>query len=324
MKKVNHKKLISPVLFLVFNRLEATKRVFAEIRKAKPRKLFVAADGPRVGRKGEKEKCEEVRKYVLNNIDWQCKVKTLFRDKNLGCGKGPATAIDWFFKNVKEGIILEDDCLPNQSFFYFCEELLIRYRKEKRVFMIGGYNFTPESLNDANSSYRFSNIPHCVGWATWRRAWIKFNFDINYLPEFIDNKIFDSIWSDKKIKRYWLNLFLEYYQKDLDIWDYQWAYAIWKNHGICIAPNRNLISNIGYDSDGTHTLYNFNKLLTIPSKMMEFPINHPKNMAVNEEADNFVNKNVFLKFYTLKFILKKFGLLNLVKMIYVKFINHIN
>lgn len=319
--------LNTPILLTIFNRLETTKLVFAEIKKVKPKKLFIAADGYRVDVKEEKEKCEKIRKYVLDNIDWKCEVKTLFRDKNLGCGQCPATAITWFFENVEEGIILEDDCLPSQSFFYFCEELLIRYRQNQKIFMISGDNFIPKSFNIINPSYSFSNIPHIWGWATWRRAWIKFDFNISDLPEFVDNKIIDSIWSDKKIKRYWLDLFWKVYKEDLDIWDYQWVYTIWKNHGVCINPSQNLVSNIGLNNNGTHTLCKFNRLVNIPNEEIKFPLKHPQNINISKKADNFINKHIFLKGSNLKYLkyfLKRLRLFNLSKKIYIKAQEYIN
>jgi len=312
------KEFNTPILFIIFNRLETTKAVFEEIKKLKPKQLFIAADGYREQVPDEILKCEAVKNYVLNNIDWVCEVKTLFRDKNLGCGKGPATAITWFFENVAEGIILEDDCLPDQSFFYFCEEMLSRYRDNDKVFMVSGDNFVPNNLNKVDDSYYFSNIPHIWGWATWRRAWNKFNFNINDLPKFIDDKVIDKVWKDKKIKKYWLDLFYKASKEDLDIWDYQWVYAIWKNNGLCIAPSNNLVSNIGFNSGGTHTLVNFNKLQNIVKSELTFPIKHPQDLVINDYMDSFVNNNIFLKGYTIKAILKKTGLLNFVKNIYSK------
>jgi len=310
---------LTPILFLVFNRLEATKKVFAQIKQLKPKKLFIAADGYRSDVKGEKNKCESVKKYILDNIDWKCEVKTLFSDKNLGCGLNVSRGITWFFKNVSEGIILEDDCLPNQSFFYFCEKLLHYYRHNLRVFMISGDNFSPESLTNNDSSYYFSNIPHIWGWATWRRAWKKFNFNINDLSEFIGNHTLDRVWNNKKIEQYWIDLFSESRLANSDIWCWKWAYAIWKNNGICINPNINLVSNIGLNSMGTHTLHDFYKELSPPKKKMVFPIKHPKEMKINKDADSFVNKNIFLKNYTYKHILKKIGLFNIAKKVYIKF-----
>lgn len=307
----------TPILFIIFNRLETTRRVFEAIKEVKPTQLFIAADGYRLGVAGEKEKCEEVKKYVLDSIDWECEVKTLFRDENIGCGKGPSEAITWFFENVEEGIILEDDCLPDQSFFYFCEELLARYKNDERIYMISGDNFVPEYYNNVDSSYYFSNIPHIWGWATWRRAWSKFIFKINDFPAFVNNKKINDIWSSPKVKSFWLNRFQESYKYDLDIWDYQWVYAIWKNNGICIAPKINLVSNIGFNSDGTHTLFNFNKLQNIPGAEIQFPLIHPEHININNKMDNFINRNVFLKGYGLKSILKKLGLFDFIKKVYM-------
>lgn len=306
-----------PILFIIFNRLETTKRVFEAIKEVKPTRLFVAADGYRPGIEGEKEKCEEVKKYILNNIDWGCEVKTLFRDKNLGCGKGPSEAITWFFENVEEGIILEDDCLPDQSFFYFCEELLARYKNDERIYIISGDNFIPKSFDRVDSSYYFSNIPHIWGWATWRRAWNKFSFKINDFPEFVSHKRINDIWNYSKVKSFWLNRFQESYKNDLDVWDYQWVYAIWKNKGVCIAPNCNLVSNIGFNSEGTHTLFNFNKLQNIPSVEIQFPLIHPEHITINKKMDDFINRKVFLKGYNLKLILKKLGLFDFIKKVYI-------
>jgi hypothetical protein len=168
--KTTEPTLETSVLFLVFNRLDTTKRVFAEIRKARPKQLFIASDGPRKNKPGEKEIVEKVRKYVLDNIDWKCELKTLFRKKNLGCKYAVSGAIDWFFENVEQGIILEDDCLPSQRFFKFCEELLEKYGDDERIMSISGYN--PLGKFEIGESYLFSKYPRIWGWATWRRAWI--------------------------------------------------------------------------------------------------------------------------------------------------------
>lgn len=308
--------LETPILFLTFNRLDTTKRVFEEIKKAKPLKLYIASDGPREDVLGEDEKVKEVRSFIESNIDWECEVKTLFRDKNIGCGRGPSEAITWFFENVEEGIILEDDCLPDKSFFYFCDELLERYRDHENIYMVSGDNFIPDSINNIKTSYYFSNIPHIWGWATWRRAWSKFNFKIIDYPDFLENKVIDKIWNKSNIKKYWLDVFKESYKNELDVWDYQWVYAIWKNNGICIAPQTNLILNIGFSNQGTHTLFKFNKLQTVQSREMKFPLVHPQNVLINGLMDDFINKNVFLKKYRLKFILKKIGLFKFIKKVY--------
>ena len=187
------KPLKTAVLLVIFNRPETTQVVFEAIRKAKPPRLYVAADGPRTEVPSDAKKCKEARE-IINQVDWDCEVKTLFREKGLGCGLGPSSAFTWFFEHEEDGIILEDDCLPSQSFFWFCEELLERYRHDNRVMHIGGNNFLNGWQKDRDYSYYFSNSGHIWGWATWRRAWKLFDFNI-------------SLYEKLKGKNYFQNFF---------------------------------------------------------------------------------------------------------------------
>ena len=166
-----------PILFLVFNRPETTHQVFEAIKKQRPKYLFVAADGARTDKEGEAAKCEEVRKLILENINWACEVKTLFRNENLGCGLAVSQAITWFFEQVEEGIILEDDCLPSGSFFSFCSVLLERYRNDEKVFMIGGFSLLPENTK-SKYDYFFNTFGGIWGWATWKRSWSLYEYKI--------------------------------------------------------------------------------------------------------------------------------------------------
>ena len=159
----------TPILFITFNRPDTTKRVFEAIKKIKPKKLFISADGPRENKVGEKQKCLTVRS-IFDNIDWDCEVKTLFQEKNLGCKIAATTAVTWFFQSVEEGIIIEDDCLPNKSFFLFCQKMLATYRKHEAIMHISGTNFQFGNKR-GEASYYFSRCIHMWGWATWRRAW---------------------------------------------------------------------------------------------------------------------------------------------------------
>ncbi|MFA6430420.1 MAG: nucleotide-diphospho-sugar transferase [Candidatus Paceibacterota bacterium] len=304
----------TPILFIIFNRPGTTKVVFEAIRQAKPSKLFIAADGPRKNKPGEKELCEKTRK-ITEKIDWECEVKTLFREENLGCGKAVSGAISWFFENVEEGIILEDDCLPHPSFFRFCEELLERYRFDDKVFMISGNNFLPKSLRP-KGSYYFSQLPHIWGWATWKRAWQKYDFDIKDLPDFIKNKEIEKKWVDKSIQNYWLENFKEVFYHNLDTWDYQLVYNMWKNKSISIAPNVNLVSNIGFGTSGTHTLNKNDPSANLPSEEISFPIilNNPSTL---EMCDDYENRHIRHKNYRIKLILKKLGLFNTAKKLYL-------
>src|SRR4051812_29566436 len=180
-------KLHTPVLFVIFNRPETTRQVFEAIRTAKPSRLYIAADGPRKNKPGEDQKCQEARE-IVKAVDWDCEVKTLFSKENLNCGRGPATAFTWFFEHEEEGIILEDDCLPTQSFFRFCQELLERYRYDYRVMHIGGNNFLNGWQRDQDYSYYFSLSGHIWGWATWRRAWQMFDYKLSLYEKIKEKK----------------------------------------------------------------------------------------------------------------------------------------
>lgn len=236
----------TPILFLIFNRLDTTRQVFAQIKNVQPAQLFIAADGPRTDRKGEKEKCEEVRQWVLDQIDWDCEVKTLFRTENLGCGKAVSEAITWFFDHVEEGIILEDDTLPNKSFFLFCEIALSSFRNHAEVMHISGNNFQLSSIDDAD--FYLSKIMHVWGWATWKRAWNMYNFKIKETFN-EENNFFD----DESINNYWDKIFEKVKKKQVDTWDYQWTYTVLSNSGFAIMPQYNLVKNIGFDNRATHT-----------------------------------------------------------------------
>jgi len=279
-----------PILFMVFNRLDTTKQVFEVIRKAAPQKLYLASDGPRDNRIGEKEKVEKVRDYILKSIDWNCEVKTLFREGNLGCGRAPAQAITWFFDNEEMGIILEDDCLPSLSFFSYCKELLEYYKDDTYIYHITGHN--PLTLTKTPYSYYFARIEHCWGWASWRRAWNNFSFDIKGLNSFIEKKKINNIFNRNIDRYYWINLFKKMENHEIDIWDYQWTYTIFNNNGVCINPAKNFISNIGFNADGTHTTDSKSNL----SNQQRFEIDklvHPKEIKINNKLVIRINKDVF-------------------------------
>jgi len=277
--------LKTPVLFMVFNRLEPTKKVFEEIKKARPRKLFIASDGPRNSE--EKVKVDLVRKFILDSVDWECDVKTLFRKKNLGCKNACVGAIDWFFENVEMGIILEDDCLPDLSFFRYCEEMLAKYKDNNRVMHIAGSN--PLGSYDSEYSYLFSTGMFIWGWATWERAWNKYDVDIKEYGKLTKNEI----------KEYWPNLIQraseirridDLINKKIDTWDAQWIVCLRLNKGLCITPRDNLIENIGFTSGATHTHENSwdIKYLAQKRKEMEFPLIHPKKVEQNNSFDRKV------------------------------------
>lgn len=275
--------LNTPVLFLVFNRPDTTRQVFEAIRKAQPRQLFVAADGPRPDKPGEKEKCEEVRK-IATAVDWDCELKTWFRDENLGCGRGPAAAITWFFEHVEQGIILEDDCLPDNSFFFYCEELLSRYRNNQDIMLISGLNLFDK--RNLKTSYFFSHYAGIWGWATWKRAWEKYDYNLNaWRDNSIRRQVLDFF--ENKIQReYYQNIFERTFRKDnVTWWDYQWLFARIYQRGIGIIPQKNLITNIGFGAGATHTTDKSSFQASLVRKEINFPLQHPARIVIDRNYD---------------------------------------
>ncbi len=291
--------LNTPVLFLIFNRPSTTQLVFEQIKQVKPKKLFIAADGPRPNNPEDDKKVQEAKDQVLKAIDWECDVKTLFRTVNLGSGKAVSEAITWFFDNVDEGIILEDDCVPELSFFYFCSELLKKYRKNNSIMHITGTNFD-DSIKFGNESYYFTKYPFIWGWATWKRAWKTYDFTLensNYYSQLIKKQFHDPFE-----RQFWRSRIHFVKDKVVDAWDYQWMFSIWAQNGISITPNINLVSNIGFGKDATHTVEDspFSNLKRAPL----LQLNHPSCICINEDAERLFAKTVlgvkkrgYLNFY---------------------------
>jgi hypothetical protein len=280
----------TPILFLIFNRPKTTCKVFEQIRKIKPTHLYVAADGPRKDKPEEKALCEETRKLVLSNIDWECDVKILFRDENIGCGKAVAEAITWFFKNVEEGIILEDDTLPDITFFRFCEIQLNRYANTPEIKIISGNNFQNE-ISRGEGSYYFTKYIHVWGWATWRRTWLLYDFDLQDWICRSDIKRRELFATEKEID-YWKNIFDLVAGKVVDTWDYQLYYLSLRSKGINVVPNRNLVINIGFGQDSTHTKDPNHKLAKLNKYAYDEDI-MPLKSEADTEADSFIFDNVF-------------------------------
>lgn len=266
--------LETAVLFLIFNRPDTTTQVFNAIRKARPPRLYVAADGPRTDRAGEIELVERVRK-IATAVDWHCDVKTLFRDQNLGCKLAVSVAITWFFENEEEGIILEDDCLPNDSFFEFCQILLERYRDDLRVGLIAGTNFS-NSKSQLVETYLFSRLIQIWGWATWRRAWKKYDLHMKKWPIFKSKKLMSNLGINPKICEYLTHNFDKAYKNDIDTWDYQWSYAAISESLLTVVPSINMVSNIGYGMNATHTKSDSGRAVALTTEKLKFPIVHPE------------------------------------------------
>ena len=281
-------KVTSAVALLIFNRPDTTARVFEAIAKAKPSKLLVVADGPRPDRLGETDKCAQTR-AIINRVDWDCEVITNFSPINLGCKKRVASGLDWIFEKVEEAIILEDDCLPEHSFFRFCDEMLERYRLNERVGMVSGGNLQ-FGQSRGNASYYFSRYTHIWGWATWRRAWKHYDRDMALWPSFRDEGWLDRVFASQGERDYWKNSFQWVYDGKLDTWDCSWTFAAITHGMLQVVPNVNLISNIGFGPEATHT-HVVGIHANMPTQPIVFPMEHPKFVLADEAADRYISNN---------------------------------
>ena len=304
------KEFNTPILFLIFNRPDLTLRVFEEIRKLRPKVLYIAADGPRCNIETDTLNCKKTRDVVVNGIDWDCDVKTLFRNQNLGCGIAVSSAITWFFENVEEGIIIEDDCLPNIDFFYYCAELLDKWREDTSVFHISGSN--PIVYKKHKVSYFGSKYPLVWGWATWKRAWTYYDYNMKGVNDFLKSPLFPKICIDINEQWFWKKTF----SQENNTWDVQWVYALWKNSGKSIIPYKNMIINIGFGEDATHMIINpFKKNNTFNNI---FPITHPETIKINKLND--LKYFYGFRFYKSKFKILKNNLKYLIALGYRKLI----
>ncbi|BAC09938.1 hemolytic protein HlpA [Thermosynechococcus vestitus] len=277
--------LTTPVAFIIFNRPDTTKRVFDEIAKAKPPKLLVVADGPRVDRQGEADKVAAAR-AVINCVNWECEVLTNFSETNLGLRQRVSSGIDWVFAQVEEAIILEDDCLPDPTFFRFCQELLEHYRHDQRIGMISGNNFQFGRRRNRDSYY-FSKYTHIWGWATWRDRWVgSYDVAMSKWPRIRDEGWLIDMVGNAREARYWENIFEQVYCGKINSWAYQWTFANWVEGRLTILPATNLISNIGFGSDATHT-NGTSELANMARVPMNFPLVHPVGVIRNNQADRF-------------------------------------
>ena len=281
----------APILLLVFNRPEKTRQIFEVIKEIKPSKLYIAADGPREERISDVELCRKTREIFLD-ISWNCSIKTLFREKNCGCKNAVSSAISWFFSHESEGIILEDDCLPNPVFFKFCTELLEKYRTDMRIMMISGDNFL-NSKYKPEGSYYFSLQTHIWGWATWKRAWDYYDVELKKWPEFQRLNILQGLYPNKRHANGWTSLMNKIYSGEIETWDYQWQFTCWTHNGLSIMPSENLVTNIGDDSEGTHFDISNNFNSEIQHQEIKFPLIHPIFLTRDYQADNITLNRIF-------------------------------
>ncbi len=282
--------LDTAVLFLVFNRLDTTMLVFREIQKARPPRLYIACDGPRDCQPTERNTVNEIRTYLLNNVDWPCEVKTLFSEVNLGCAMACTGAINWFFTHEEMGIILEDDCLPDISFFQFCEDMLRKYENDTRIWHVTGMNPIPNCIE--SNKYTYTKDCGIWGWATWRRAWK--HYDVN-MRKWGEDEIRSAVLSyyPREQKAYAKNIFNGIYNKalrnEVDGWDYQWFFTIASQSGLSVTPEANLVSNIGFGHpEAVHTTDPYHVLVTLPRGKMIFPTQSNTYVIANVDLDHAI------------------------------------
>lgn len=279
----------SAVIFIIFNRPETTRKVFEAIRKAKPPKLLVIADGPRQDHVDDFDKCKETRNII--NVDWKCEVLFNYADENIGCKHRIAGGLDWAFEQVEEAIILEDDCLPDPTFFRFCDEMLEHYRDDTRIAMISGDNFQFNKKR-TDYSYYFSRYPHIWGWATWRRSWINYDIDMKLWPEVRDGRWLEDILKSKAGVWYWRYIFNSVFNGKSDSWGYPYTFSCWKRSEVSILPNVNTVSNIGSGADALHTK-DVDKYSNMDTEEVKFPLSHPPHLIPDHVADAVTEKEMF-------------------------------
>lgn len=281
----------APVLLLIFNRPEATARVLAAIRESRPPRLYVAADGPRIDRPDEKKSCDLARSNALA-VDWPCEVRTLLREKNLGCRHAVEEALDWFFDSEETGIVLEDDCVPCAAFFHFCDQLLEHYRNDQRVFSISGSNFQ-DGQQRGDGSYYASKHFHCWGWASWRRAWLEYRSnDNNPMPRELSQGLRRLRDGSRWFAPYWTQVADMVNKGEFNSWAYRVSLACFSRpvgaEVLHLIPNTNLVENIGFNESATHT--RDASILPRPSGILPFPLNHPQNLSRDREGDRYTDR----------------------------------
>lgn len=273
--------LNTPVLLIIYCRLDTTKEVFEKIREARPRKLYIASDGPKEGATEDmKRRIMETRDWVVSNVDWDCEVFTDFAEKNMGCRLRPSSAISWVFEHEETAIILEDDIVPDISFFRYCQEMLLKYQNDDRIMTISGYKAVDDF--EITTDYFFSFFSPIWGWATWKRAWEKYDVNVPFWPEVKKKKLLKQYFRYATVKCMERD-FDSVYSNRIDSWAYQWLLTRIAYNGLGIVPKHNLIRNIGFESElATHTS---GEKMCFPVHHMIFPIKEVIDVKRNEEYD---------------------------------------
>jgi hypothetical protein len=282
--------LNTPVVLFIFNRPAHTRKVLEVISAAAPRHFFVVADGPRPERPDDAPRCAAAR-AVIDSTDWKCQLVRDFCDRNLGCGRRIASGLDNVFKEVDSAILLEDDCVPDPSFFRFCAEMLERYDTDPRVRTIAGSNFLNDKVRN-DWSYHFSNFHNISGWATWRRSWNRTDMSMRLWPMIRDHGWLIDMFGSQTLARFWASRLNNAFEGRINTWYYPYQLSCWLDHSVAVTPNINLVSNIGSGSDATHTMRA--PFLNRRAETMAFPLVHPPFMVPDRAADEETWRNRLL------------------------------
>jgi hypothetical protein len=281
--------LETPILFCVFHRPDLAQQVFSAIREQRPRTLLVVQDGPRPDRPGEAARVEQTRR-LLDQVDWDCDLRMDFAPANMGCQARMNSGITWAFSQFERLIILEDDCLPAPSFFGYCEALLARFAEDERIMLISGDNFQPAPRTP--HSYYFSKWTHIWGWASWRRAWEWNDPSMQAWPEFRQSDGLRRWCCDEPEAAHWTEVFDRAHAGGIDTWDFAWMFACWRRGGLTVLPRCNLVSNLGFGQDATHTLDSTSRLSRLPTGELG-PLRHPPEVDRDAAADAYTWRHVF-------------------------------
>ena len=294
-------KLDLAVLLIFFARPNTLEEVFAKVKEARPSKLFLACDGPREGNTTDLARIEECKK-IVSDIDWECEVHTNYSEENQGCGRGPSSAISWAFTYVDKLVILEDDCVADDSLFPFMEEMLEKYENDSRVCMISGFNHM-KNWDCGGNSYCFAKMAATLGWGTWRRVWEKYDYFVENVNDPYYNSLLYREFPSKKIAERrisnWVAASRETKEKKVNYWDIQFGFLKYSQSYLCVVPKNNLIYNIGVGAGSTHTENNKQekwkkgKVLFMPTESLEFPLSHPECIICDRRYDDEVFKIIF-------------------------------
>ena len=279
-----------PVAIFAFNRPKLTRRIFATVAERRPKRLFLVADGPRAEWPEDNAACDEVRK-ILMEVGWPCEVATNFSDRNLGCGRRMSSGIDWLFKHVDAAILIEDDCIPAPPFFDFCSAMLSRFANDSRIGMVSGSNFTWRHFQPS-ASYYFSRYTHIWGWATWRRSWARYDFELRSLSLAREQRLLEEVFGDRQLADFWYAIFEAVKSDRIDTWDYQLFYASVINSWLNVIPAVNLVTNIGTGPEATHTKSSTGIDSQAPGNL-QFPLRHPDFITRCKTADEITERDAY-------------------------------